>query len=198
MAAKDIAYGISALSTKLHSHAENDELLVRESDGKMFYKRDPHGQIVGFSDDDYTDKELVRNIVQAFNAQSISINIADIAMYHTYDISDTVFLNETTAIHLTLPKTFVTTENEHGFFIRIRGSQEVNSVVAYTDKASAIPGANEVKLGFEVNEAVHEITIHFNELTFVDLHNVAPVSVDIKYLIFPNFKGQDSLFIVTM
>ena len=54
----EMRYGISALGLSHKEYAENDELLVEQSSGKMFYKRESDNQIVSFDNEKYSQETL--------------------------------------------------------------------------------------------------------------------------------------------
>ena len=60
----NLRLGISALDLTHYSYAENDELMTRGTDGKMFYKR-PDGNIVAYDSTEYNKDEIVSAIKNA-------------------------------------------------------------------------------------------------------------------------------------
>ena len=60
MAGIQARYGISALDLGHKEYAQDDELMVRGDDGRMYYKR-TDGVIVAYADKDLSEDEVISN-----------------------------------------------------------------------------------------------------------------------------------------
>ena len=127
----NLRLGISALDLTHYSYAENDELMTRGTDGKMFYKR-PDGNIVAYDSTEYNKDEIVSAIKNATNTSSAwSSPSEDYIAYYTFSMAGKNITTSTT-IALTVPEIKAAT-NSNGIFIRLKPNNTASAVLAFID-----------------------------------------------------------------
>lgn len=178
--AKDlIRYGISALSTKNHTDASNDELLVEQSSGEMFYKREDDGQIVSYNANDYSNRELQDVISASIALNPIHFDINDYMIYHVIDISGTNHMLDTSPIIFDNPYNFPVSKKEAICFFRVHGTNRTNALVSILE--SRLTGnKNTMRVTICVTDTLsenpstesnmHIIECNFNKLTAIYLN----------------------------
>lgn len=127
----NLRLGISALDLTHFSYAENDELMTRGTDGKMFYKR-PDGNIVAYDSTEYNKDEIVSAIKNATNTSSAwSSPSEDYIAYYTFSMAGKNITTSTT-IALTVPE-IKAAANSNGIFIRLKPNNTASAVLAFID-----------------------------------------------------------------
>ena len=127
----NLRLGISALDLTHYNYAENDELMTRGTDGKMFYKR-PDGNIVAYDSTEYNKDEIVSAIKNATNTSSAwSSPSEDYIAYYTFSMAGKNITTSTT-IALTVPE-IKAAANSNGIFIRLKPNNTASAVLAFID-----------------------------------------------------------------
>lgn len=128
----ELRFGISALDIKHCKYAENDELLVRGSDGHMLYKRADDGQIVTYESNEYKDNELIDAINKVFlTHESVNTTSGDCLIYNTIDISGKTDILNPNKTDLNIQSSFNIDKVDSCVFIRIRGNSVTNSIASH-------------------------------------------------------------------
>lgn len=173
---EEMRYGISALSTKYKDVAEPDELLVREKDGKMFYKRED-GQIVTASQC-YDRKSLISDVL----ASGIDVYNKDSSLYmayHTVDITGKTNLLNTINTDLVFKgnTSFSLPTGKESFCIRIHGSDIVDTIADFTklmyEKKHPEDTDPDLTITLRVTKNgstnIMELSCKFNKLMYINL-----------------------------
>ena len=170
MATEVVRYGVSLLDMKYKSDAQNDEVLIRGQDGRLYYKRDD-GQIVSH-DFDYTKNSLYDNLNNTRWLQKL--NTTDFLVYNTIDITGVAKLTSTVTKSLNLGVEFPISKNEDGFYLRIHGNEETNNIVSLAKKIYLKTHTTTAKdvtiiIAIKQGETSSNVTVkvNFNELTFI-------------------------------
>lgn len=173
-----IRYGISALSMKYLSHAVNDEILIDEVNGKIYYKR-PDGVIVSFDALDFDKNSIVSGVRIALkNYKDAVISANDNLIYYKLPFNHNLATNGKINISADTTKHLVS-GNTHGFFIRVRGNNVINTVMAYLTSRlhvdNKIADYNTVTVeykafsGTSTTGTTMTTKVNFNKLTYVPI-----------------------------
>lgn len=175
----EMRYGISALGLSHKEYAENDELLVEQSSGKMFYKRESDNQIVSFDNEKYSQETLpvAMNTAIELAKTYIKTNVNNFVTYHTIDISEKTDLLDDSEVNLSIGTKFNVSKDEGAFYIRIHGDTLTNTIMSYLEKS--YPTCNEsMEIVFSIEETstgtVQEVVVYtkYNLLTLVKIPEV--------------------------
>lgn len=187
----DARFGVSALDISHREYAEKDELMLRERDGQMIYKRSD-GQVVAFNSD-YTRKDVIEAVARSHKATGLGSN--ESGVYYTIDITEQTDLSESSS-SLEVPYAFRVAKSVNGFYFRVRGTDVTNSIISYLNtfynKEYPENNAREVLLTVTVVNDENPTGFNFicegsfNDLNFVQL----PISeseslITIKKISFP-------------
>lgn len=199
-----LRYGISALDMAYKEDAEKDELLVRGHNGKMFYKRESDGQIVGYDTLEYDKESLISAINGAITKSKAVLETveSDYIAYHTLDLTEKNVVPSNTALAMNYSSKFKTSKTK-GFFTRIRGTKNTNALISFIESLSTKDYT--VKIDFEVTNIGGTVTTKtisangkFNELMFVDLsvftdNNITGYIIKVKSILIDVKSEYDSL-----
>lgn len=193
----ELRFGISALGLEYKEHAVNDELLTRNSDGKMFYKR-PDGNIVSYDSNEYTRDGIVSSLKNIINTSSAWASPTDeYIVYHTYDmIGVDIFSNISSEI--SMPEISISGKS-NGIFIRLRPNNAVNACLAYIDTyrrfgESPLSDFASITYDVKINDEVTTLTspVSTDKLVFIPLGNDAEVesaTIKIKSISFDSLSN---------
>lgn len=174
----NIRYGVSALSMKYLSYAVNDEILIDEVNGKIYYKR-PDGVIVSFDALDFDKNSIVSGVRIALKKHKDAIISAnDNLVYYKLPFNHNIATNGKISITNDTAKHLVS-GNTHGFFIRVRGNNIINTVMAYLTSRlhvdNKISDYNTVTIEYKVYSGSSSTgtnmttNVNFNKLTYVPI-----------------------------
>ena len=182
----DMRFGVSALDLKYKSVAEPDELMVRETDGKIFYKR-ADGHIVS-GGIDYDADTLVEAMACVDDTAEPDAFIA----HHIIDIAGRNDLNVKVPTELNIATKFVVLDAKDGFYFRVHGDTVTNNAVTimrtmYDLNNHTTDPEVSVVLEVEHNGAITEYTVEmkFNQLIRFSLDIEDMVTVRVKSICYP-------------
>lgn len=186
-------YGISALSTDYHEVCEPDELMVRQTDGRMYYKRDD-GHIVT-APREYNRRDLMSDLVAT--GIKLDFNTTKYICYNTLDIAGKTNLYSPETFDLgTKSVAFPVDDGHNGICIRIHGTDMVGAVSTHIRtlydcwSGSARNKDPEVLVTLEVNGEDIQVGCKFDQLNLLDLGVDGPAVCYIKSVSFPRMVAQ--------
>jgi hypothetical protein len=199
MAGIQARYGISALDLGHKEYAQDDELMVRGDDGRMYYKR-TDGVIVAYADKDLSEDEVISNTMGVLmGIDGLVLPEKEYIVYRTIDTTGKLDLVSSSDV--AIERRFTMSPNIPGFFFRIRGNKEVSSAAAILKSIYASRVANgtdpevTVKIAVSNNGAseqtytVNTILDKVNFIKFTGFTNPANYIVKIVSVSFPLFKA---------
>ena len=182
MAGVQARYGISALDLGYKEYAQNDELMVRGDDGRMYYKR-TDGTIVSFSDRDLTEAQVISQTMGVLmGIDDLTLPADEYIVYRTFDTTGKLDLVSSTDV--AIRRGAILSKNVPGFFFRIRGNDAVSSAAAIMKAIYA----NKVPDGTD-SEVVATITVSNNGANQKTLTINTHLDV-LTYVAFPAFDGK--------
>lgn len=182
MAGVQARYGISALDLGYKEYAQNDELMVRGDDGRMYYKR-TDGTIVSFSDKDLTESQVINQTMGVLmGIDDLTLPADEYIVYRTFDTTGKLDLVSSTDVAISRGATL--SKNVPGFFFRIRGNDAVSSAAAIMKAIYA----NKVPDGTD-SEVTATITVSNNGANQQTLTVNTHLDV-LTYVAFPTFDGE--------
>lgn len=199
MAGIQARYGISALDLGHKEYAQDDELMVRGDDGRMYYKR-TDGVIVAYADKDLSEAEVISNTMGVLmGIDGLVLPENEYIVYRTIDTTGKLDLVSSSDV--AIERRFTMSPNIPGFFFRIRGNKEVSSAAAILKSIYASRVANgtdpevTVKIAVSNNGAseqtytVNTILDKVNFIKFTGFTNPTNYIVKIVSISFPLFKA---------
>ena len=191
MATDVVRYGVSLLDMKYLSDAQNDEVLIRGQDGRIFYKRDD-GRVVTHNSD-YNKNTLYDTMNVIHGIQKLTST--DFLVYNTIDVTGLGTLNSSAVNNLNLGVAFPVSKNEDGFYIRIHGSEETNDAISLAKKIYAKSHTINksdatISVTLTTGSQTKSVTVNanFNELTFVPVNITADSTItvnSVKFVMIP-------------
>lgn len=189
MAGTQVRYGISALDLGYKEYAQNDELMVRGEDGRMYYKR-TDGTVVSYSDKDLTEAQVITSTMGVLmGIDGLTLPTNEYLVYRTFNTTNKLDL--ITSTDVALNKSVTLSKNVPGFFFRVRGNDFTTSAAAilkaiYADKVKKTD--SEVTMVFSIsnngaNQQTVTVNAHLNDVTYVK---------------FPTFTGTITNYIVKL
>lgn len=199
MAGIQARYGISALDLGHKEYAQDDELMVRGDDGRMYYKR-TDGVIVAYADKDLSESEVISNTMGVLmGIDGLVLPQKEYIVYRTIDTTGKLDLVSSSDVGI--DRRFNMSPNIPGFFFRIRGNKEVSSAAAILKSiyASRVLNGTDaevtVKIAVSNNGAseqtytVNTILDNVNFIKFTGFTNPTNYIVKIVSISFPLFKA---------
>lgn len=196
---EELRYGISALDTSNKEYAQEDELLVRGSDGKMYYKR-TDGQIVSHSEQRYDMDTLGKDVCISLMKidKSFTALSQGVLAYNTIGITGKNNILDSNINPLGLTSKFDISTKERFMFIRVRGTDETNAILSYL-KLYHNFDTPVVQLGLTINEQHTSVNKEYdlnhsaiyNELSALeipveDTSDLTGIEVSINYIKYVN------------
>lgn len=200
MAGVQARYGISALDLEYKEYAQNDELMVRGDDGRMYYKR-TDGTIVSFSDRDLTEAQVISQTMGVLmGIDDLTLPADEYIVYRTFDTTGKLDLVSSTDVAIS--RGAILSKNVHGFFFRIRGNDAVSSAAAIMKAiyANKVPDGTDSEVVATItvsnngaNQQTLTINTHLDVLTYVAFPafegNLINYTVSIASVSFPRYKA---------
>ena len=200
MAGVQARYGISALELGYKEYAQNDELMVRGDDGRMYYKR-TDGTIVSFSDRDLTEAQVISQTMGVLmGIDDLTLPDDEYIVYRTFDTTGKLDLVSSTDV--AIGRGAILSKNVPGFFFRIRGNDAVSSAAAIMKAiyANKVPDGTDSEVVATItvsnngaNQKTLTINTHLDVLTYVAFPafdgNLTNYTVNIASVSFPRYKA---------
>ena len=200
MAGVQARYGISALDLGYKEYAQNDELMVRGDDGRMYYKR-TDGTIVSFSDRDLTEAQVISQTMGVLmGIDDLTLPADEYIVYRTFDTSGKLDLVSSTDVAIS--RGAILSKNVPGFFFRIRGNDAVSSAAAIMKAiyANKVPDGTDSEVVATItvsnngaNQKTLTVNTHLDVLTYVAFPafdgNLINYTVNIASVSFPLYKA---------